>query len=203
MPRYDPIWQGFVDRRQRSRDPREQFRGAPARKRLAPRRPASARGRGPSPRILRAKARALRRAVASLRDAAASRRVAHRRRAFIWGVRLVRGRRCGDWTPRRAPWDRGGDGPHAARSFRARASSARCRRPRQRRDRGIAACKARRIRAHSGGETYSVSGVLERLLQKDGLVGDDIAHERELRVTALRRETVSRTVSLEDLPLHH
>ena len=204
MPRYDPIWQGFVDRRQRSRDPREQFRGAPARKR---RRAAATRFCArPRPKSRAYFARRLARFDLPLHlcgNAAASRRVAHRRRAFIWGVRLVRGRRCGDWTPRRAPRDRGGDGPHAARSFRAGASRARCRRPRQRRDRGIAARKARRIRAHSGSEAFSVSGVLERLLQKDGLVGDDIAHERELRVTALRRETVPRTVALEDLPLHH
>lgn len=203
MPRYYPICQGFVDRRQRSRDSPEQLRGAPARTRAAPQRPASARGRGSSARILRAKARALRRAVASFRNPAASRRVAHRRRAFIWGVRLVRGHRCGDRAPRRTSGDRGGDGPHAARSFRTGASRARRRRPRQRRYRGIAARKARRIRAGSGIQAFSVSRVLERLLQKDGLVGDDIAHERELRVAALMRETVARAVALEDMPLHH
>lgn len=203
MPRYDPIWQGFVDRRQRSRDSREQLPAAPARKLVAPHRPASARGRGPSARILCAKAHALRLAVASFGNAAASRRVAHRRRAFIRGVRFVRGRRCGDWAPRRAPRDRGGDGAHAARSFRAGASRARRRRPRQRRDRGIVPRKARRIRARSGIEAFSVSRVFERLLQKDGLVGDDIAHERELRVAALLRETEPCAVALEDLPLHH
>ncbi len=167
------------------------LRAAPARKLAAPQRPASApRPRHKCAHISREGSRAStcrcifrERRCKSPRGASSPR--FHSGSSFRTRTSL---RRSG---ARRASRDRGGDGAHAARSFRAGASRARRRRPRQRRDRGIVARKARRIRAR-----LRYRGVLRKPRSRSSLAERRLGRrryrdERELRVAALLRQTVT------------